>query len=88
MQKRRREKNKDCSREFRRKQKGKERTLREGLIEKQRRIKELNRKNENLIRMLSKVALQGCDKAKSIAATGMESWNKENKSEYFFTGNI
>ncbi|XP_031566486.1 uncharacterized protein LOC116301519 [Actinia tenebrosa] len=80
MQIRRREKNKDCSRAFRRNQKEKERKLREGRIEKQARLKELNKKNDNFIRMLSKAALQGCEKAKGIAATSMETWNKENNS--------
>lgn len=83
MQVRRREKNKDCSRAFRRKLKEKERTLREGKVEKQGRLQELNKKNEKLFRMLSKAAIQGCEKAKNIASAGMQSWNKENRAQNF-----
>lgn len=88
MQKRRREKNKDCSRAFRRNQKEKERKLRDGRFEKQARLKDLNRKNDNFLRMLSKAALQGCEKAKGIAAESMETWNKENKSAGALSANM
>jgi len=80
---RRREKNKDCSRAFRRKLKEKERTLRESRMVKQCHLQDLNRKNEKLLRMFSKAALQGCEKAKCIASAGMQTWNKENKAQRF-----
>ncbi|KAK3751475.1 hypothetical protein QZH41_009187 [Actinostola sp. cb2023] len=83
MQMRRREKNKDCSRAFRRKLKEKERTLRESRMVKQCHLQDLNRKNEKLLRMFSKAALQGCEKAKCIASAGMQTWNKENKAQRF-----
>ena len=78
MQMRRREKNKDCSREFRRKLKEKERNLREGRIEKQRQLEVINKRNENLYRMLSRASVQCCEKGKRIASAGMHTWNKEN----------
>lgn len=80
---RRREKNKDCSRAFRRKLRDKEHTLRGGRMEKQGLLQELNKKNEKLFRMLSKAALQGCEKAKNIASVGMQSWNKENRAHNY-----
>ncbi len=58
--KRRKEKNRECSRQFRLKQKNKEENLKKGKIEKVQNLESLKRNVENLKITLSKVAAQCC----------------------------
>ena len=60
--KRRKEKNRECSRQFRLKQKNKEESLKNGKIEKIQNLESLRRNVENLKTTLSKVASQCCPK--------------------------
>lgn len=60
--KRRKEKNRECSRQFRMKQKHKEESLKNGRVQKAQQLNELRRNAETLKATLSRVAAQCCAK--------------------------
>ena len=78
--KRRKEKNRECSRQFRLKQKSKEENLKNGKIEKIKNLESLKRNVENLKTTLSKVAAQCCSKCpkSKILLDQFDLVNKEN----------
>ncbi|XP_028398549.1 uncharacterized protein LOC114522118 [Dendronephthya gigantea] len=78
--KRRKEKNRECSRQFRLKQKSKEENLKTGRVEKIRKLEELRRSVDNLKTTLGKVAAQCCSKCPKtrMLLSQHSSVNKEN----------